>query len=250
MTGRQLSGTTALVTGASRGFGRATAVALAALGADVVGVARSERQLNELKSELGHRLIPEVADVSDAGVAQRLLSHYRPQTIVLNAGAQPVIGPLQEQTWETFSTNWNTDAYQVFHFVREALTEPIEPGSVVVSVSSAAALRGSPLSGGYAGAKATVRFISAYGGAEAALRNLGLRFVAVLPVLTPATDLGAGGVSAYAQRAGISVEAFEDQLGPVLTPEHFAKTITDVACDDSYSADAYLLTATELRPLD
>ena len=98
MTGRQLSGTTALVTGASRGFGRATAVALTALGADVVGVARSERQLNELKSELGHRFTPEVADVSEAGVAQRLLSHYRPQTIVLNAGAQPVIGPLSSKT--------------------------------------------------------------------------------------------------------------------------------------------------------
>jgi NADP-dependent 3-hydroxy acid dehydrogenase YdfG len=216
----------------------------------VVGVARSERQLNELKSDLGHRFTPEVADVSEAGAAQRLLSYYRPQTIVLNAGAQPVIGPLQEQTWETFSTNWNTDAYQVFHFVREALTEPLEPGSVVVSVSSAAALRGSPLSGGYAGAKATVRFINAYGGAEAALRSLGLRFVAVLPVLTPATDLGAGGVAAYAQRAGISVEAFEDQLGTVLTPEHFAKTITDIATDDHFTADAYLLTATELHPLD
>jgi len=155
MTGRQLSGTTALVTGASRGFGRATAVALAALGADVVGVARSKRQLNELKSELGHRFTPEVADVSDAGVAHRLLSHYRPQTLVLNAGARPVIGPLQEQTWEAFSTNWNTDAYQVFNFVCEVLTDPLEPGSVVVSVSSAAALRGSPLSGSYAGSKAT-----------------------------------------------------------------------------------------------
>jgi NADP-dependent 3-hydroxy acid dehydrogenase YdfG len=61
-------------------------VALAALGADVVGVARSERQLNELKSELGHGFTPEVVDVSDRGVAQRLLSHYRPQTLVLTPG--------------------------------------------------------------------------------------------------------------------------------------------------------------------
>ena len=57
-------------------------------------------------------------------------------------------------------------------------------------------------------------------------------------------------MAAYAQRAGLSVEAFEDQLAPVLTPEHLAKTITDVATDDGYSADAYLLSATELRPLD
>ena len=41
MTVRQLSGTTAIVTGASKGFGRATAIALAGRGAHVVGVARS-----------------------------------------------------------------------------------------------------------------------------------------------------------------------------------------------------------------
>jgi len=106
------------------------------------------------------------------------------------------------------------------------------------------------MSGGYSGAKATTRFISAYAGAEATRRSLLLRFVAVLPGLTPATDLGAAGVAAYAARAGLSVEAFEDQISPVLTPQHLANTIIDVATNGSFSADAYLLTATELRPLD
>ena len=250
MTVRQLSGTTALVTGTSRGFGRATAVALVALGAHVIGVARSDAQLDELKRELGDRFTSELADVSDPDVAHRLITDYRPQTVVLNAGANPVIGPLQEQTWETFSTNWNTDVHQAFHFVREALTTPLEPGSVVVSFSSAAALRGSPLSGSYAGAKSTVRFISAYGGAEAALRSLGQRYVAILPVLTPETDLGMTGVTAYAERAGLSVENFEEQLGAILTPEQVAKSVADVVTENAYSADAYLLTSTELRPLD
>ncbi len=245
MTGRQLSGTTAMVIGASRGFRAGDCRGAGRTRGRCGRGGTSERQLNELRSELGHRFIPEVADVSDAGVAHRLVSHGRPQTIVLDAGAQPVIGPLQEQTRETSSTNWNTDAYQVVHFVREVLTEPLEPGSVVVSVSSAAALRGSPLSGGYAGAKATVKFISAYGGPEAALRTLGLRFVAVLPVITPATDLGAGGVAAPMPNGPESASrAFEDQLGTVLTPEHFAKTITDIATDDHFNAYAYLLTAT------
>jgi NADP-dependent 3-hydroxy acid dehydrogenase YdfG len=250
MTVRELSGTTALVTGASRGFGRATAVALAALGAHVVGVARSDVQLDELKNELGNRFTCELADVSDSAVAHRLISQYRPQTVVLNAGANPVIGPLEEQSWETFSTNWNTDVHQAFHFVREALTTPLEPGSVVVSISSAAALRGSPLSGSYAGAKSTVRFISAYGGAEAASLALGQRYVAILPVLTPETSLGMAGVTAYAEGAGLSVEAFEEQLGAVLTPEQAAKSVSDVVTEDAYAADAYLLTSTELRPLD
>ena len=58
MTVRELSGTTAIVTGASKGFGRATAIALAGRGAHVVGVARSETQLNELRSEFGRPLHP------------------------------------------------------------------------------------------------------------------------------------------------------------------------------------------------
>ena len=69
---------------------------------------------------------------------------------------------LQDQTWDNFSTNWNVDVRQTFNFVREALGTPLDPGSVVISLSSGAALRGSPLSGGYAGAKATIRFISSY----------------------------------------------------------------------------------------
>jgi NAD(P)-dependent dehydrogenase (short-subunit alcohol dehydrogenase family) len=249
MTVRELSGTTAIATGASKGFGRATAIALAGRGAHVVGVARSEPGLDQLRQELRDRFEFEVADAADPSLPERLFARHRPQVVMLNAGAAPVVGPLPEQTWETFSTNWHMDVRQVFNFAKASLVAPLEPGSVVVIISSAAALRGSPLSGGYAGAKATVKFISAYAAAEAQSRSLGVRFVAVLPMLTPATDLGAAGVAAYAQRAGASVEAFQDQLAPVLTPEHLAKTMADLVADDSYSEAAYLLTGTELSPL-
>ena len=52
MTVRELSRTTAIVTGASKGFGRATAIALAGRGAHVVGMARSEPNLDQLRQEL------------------------------------------------------------------------------------------------------------------------------------------------------------------------------------------------------
>ena len=249
MTVSELSGTTAIVTGASKGFGRAIAIALVGRGAHVVGVARSEPGLDQLRQELGDRFEFELADAADPSLPERLFARHHPQVVVLNAGATPVVGPLPEQTWETFSTNWQVDVRQAFNFAKASLVAPLEPGSVVVIISSAAALRGSPLSGGYAGAKATVKFISSYAAAEAQARSLGVRFVAILPMLTPATDLGAAGVAAYAQRAGISVEAFQDRLAPVLTPEHLAKTIGDVVSDDSYSDAAYLLTGTELSPL-
>jgi NAD(P)-dependent dehydrogenase (short-subunit alcohol dehydrogenase family) len=135
MSMRNLSGTTAIVTGASRGFGRATAVSLAGQGAHVVGVARSQRLLSELQEQLGEAFTPEVADVTDPSLPARLLRLYRPQTLVLNAGATPTVGTLREQTWENFSANWNVDVFHVFNFTREALLAPLEPRGAFGGVS-------------------------------------------------------------------------------------------------------------------
>ena len=216
MPAQPLSGTTALVTGASRGFGRAIAAALCQAGADVVGVARDRARLGELRTQLGGTFLPIVADAADPVVAGQLLDTYRPSALVLCAGASPLPRPLQRHTWQTFSRNWEMDVQQVFHWTREALLSPLDPGSVVIVFSSGAALNGSPLSGGYAGAKATIRFIASYAAAESERSGLGLRFTSVLPQLTPATDLGAAAVAGYAGRQGVDVATFLDGFGPVL----------------------------------
>jgi NAD(P)-dependent dehydrogenase (short-subunit alcohol dehydrogenase family) len=250
MSIRNLSGTTAIVTGASRGFGKATAVSLAAQGAHIVGVARSERLLGTLKEQLGEAFTLEAADVADPSLAARLLSRYRPQTLVLNAGATPTVGTLREQTWEAFSANWNLDVFHVFNFTREALTTPLEPGSVVVSLSSAAALRGSPLSGGYAGAKSTIKLISGYAGSESVRTGSNIRFVAVLPQLTPATDLGRVYTQAYAAQAGLSETEFLERLGGPLSADQAAHSISELVTDDAYAAPAYLVTPAGLQVLE
>ncbi len=106
--------------------------------------------------------------------------------------------------------------HQVFHWVREALLAPLDPGSVVVTLSSGAALRGSPLSGGYAGAKATIRLITAYAATESERTSLDVRFVSLLPQLIPATGLGGLYVAAYAERAGLT-QLDREGLGQVPT---------------------------------
>ena len=85
-------------------------------------------------------------------LATELFARYRPRTLVLNAGTTPTVGPLSQQTGDSFSSNWDVDVRHVFQFVREALVRPLDPGSTVISLSSGAAVRGSPLSGGYSGA--------------------------------------------------------------------------------------------------
>jgi NAD(P)-dependent dehydrogenase (short-subunit alcohol dehydrogenase family) len=251
MSPQQLSGSTALVTGASRGFGRGIAIAFAGAGASVVGVARDRARLDELRAQLGDGFTPVAADAADPVVAGELIDAYHPRVLVLAAGAAPLSRPLHRHTWETFSSNWNTDVRQAFHWSREALLRPLEEGSVVIAFSSGAALRGSPLSGGYAGAKATIRFVSAYAADESARAGLGIRFVSVLPQLTPATDLGAAAVAAYAQRQGVDVATYMENLGPALTAEHVGKAIVDLveAPAPGEGAEAYLLTAGGLRPI-
>ena len=249
MSKQDLSGLTALVTGASRGFGRAIAGALSSRGAHVVGVARDRAQLEEVRAQLGGTFTPVAADATDPVVAGQLLDTHRPRVLVLNAGAAPLTRPIHRQTWQTFSRNWEVDVQQVFNWTREALLLPLEPGSAVVAFSSGAAVNGSPLSGGYAGAKATIRFIASYAAAESGRNGLGIRFTAVLPQLTPETELGAAGVAAYAARQGVDIPTFLEGFGPALTPEQVGTAIVDIVTGSGDDRDAYLLTAAGLNPI-
>jgi NAD(P)-dependent dehydrogenase (short-subunit alcohol dehydrogenase family) len=244
-----LSGRTTIVVGASRGLGRGIATALAEAGAPVVAVARTAAALADLADGPG-TIHPEVADAGDATVAGSLIDRYEPQAVILVAGASPLPRPLQHQTWETFSVNWHTDVRIAFHWLREALLKPLRPGSKVVVISSGAALAGSPLSGGYAGAKATQRFISAYAQDEATRVGLGITFTAVLPRITPLTDLGRPAVRAYAARSGKSEQEYLQHFGEPLTPEVAGAALVELVGADAASvAPAYLLTSAGLQNL-
>ncbi|MGB9225321.1 SDR family NAD(P)-dependent oxidoreductase [Mycobacterium sp.] len=248
-----LVGSTAIVTGASRGFGRAVAAALTAAGTHVVGVARSGNDLDRVRDELGDSFTAMVADATEPETAAKLIDEYQPRTVVLAAGLAPPMMPLAQQTWETFSANWYVDVAQAFHWIRHALRRPLAPGSSVIAFSSGAAVMGSPLSGGYAGAKATVRFITSYAAAESQRAGLGIGFTSVLPRLSPATELGAKAVTAYAERQGVDVDTFVKSSGPVLTTEQVGLSVLEIARDIARGAqrehDAYLLTAAGLSPL-
>jgi NAD(P)-dependent dehydrogenase (short-subunit alcohol dehydrogenase family) len=250
MSARPLEDTTALVTGASRGLGRGIATALSQAGARVVGVARDPAPLTELAGRLGPSFIPVAADAADPTVAGQLIDAHRPGILVLNAGAAPLSRPLHQHTWATFSRPWDVDVRHAFHWTREALLAPLAPGSIVITMSSGAAVKGSPLSGGYAGAKATIRFLTSYAADESQRAGLGIRFVSLLPQLTPATALGAAAVAGYAARQGSDVASYTASLGTPLTPEQAGQAVLGLAAGPESDQDAYLLTAAGLRPLE
>ncbi len=248
MSATSIAGATALVTGASRGFGRGIATSLSQAGARVVGVARDKDQLSQLRDELGDSFTAVTADAAAPETAGLLIDAYRPTVLVLNAGAAPLSRPLHQHTWQTFSRNWDVDVQHAFRWTREALLSPLDPGSCVITVSSGAALRGSPLSGGYAGAKAAIRFLTAYAADESQRASLGIRFRCVLPQLTPATALGSAAVAAYAARAGMTVADYLGAAGPALTTAQVGAAVTSLVTEPGHDKDAYLLTAAGLTP--
>ncbi len=244
-----LSGKTALIVGASRGLGRGITAAAAEAGASVIAVSRSTTTFPNPTNGAGS-IQAVVADAADPSVAGSLLDRYDPQVLVLVAGASPLPRPLQHHTWETFSANWNTDVRIAFHWLREALLKPLRPGSRVVVFSSGAALAGSPLSGGYAGAKATQRFITGYAQDEANRADLGITFTALMPRITPLTDLGRPAVRAYAARGGQSEEEYVKQLGELLSPQVAGSAVVElVQADTADVATGYLLTGAGLQKI-
>ncbi|HKE98948.1 MAG TPA: SDR family oxidoreductase [Actinomycetes bacterium] len=244
----ELAGKTAIVVGASRGFGRGVTEAFGAAGATVVALARDPSSLADLAAR--HAVHPEAADATDPNAAGKLLGRHAPDVVALIAGASPLLHPLHHHTWETFSANWDTDVRMGFNWLREALLLPLRPGSRVLVMSSGAAINGSPLSGGYAGAKATLRWIADYANQESQRAQLGIGVTAILPKLSPATDLGRPAVAAYAARAGVTEEQFRQRLGDPVTPEIAGTAFLRLATQEPATlASAYALTSAGLQPL-
>ena len=242
----QLAERRAIVIGASRGLGRGLAEAFLAEGASVVAVARDTSPLDALAAR-NNNLHLEAADASDPAVPGKLLRQYQPDLVALVAGAAPVLRPLHEQTWESFSTNWNADVRMTFQWLQEVLRLPLRPGSQVIVMSSGAAIMGSPLSGGYAGAKAMQRFMADYAGQEAQRGKLGIMFSAVMPRLTPLTELGGAATRAYAARMGITEAQYLEQSGKPVSPEIAGTAFVSLATG-GVPPGAYMLTADGLQP--
>jgi NAD(P)-dependent dehydrogenase (short-subunit alcohol dehydrogenase family) len=244
-----LEGKTAIVTGGSRGLGRGVVEALAARRVQVVAVARDAARLDALAREVpGVRTI--AADASDEIAAGKIQQDVRPDVIVLCAGVAPLLRPIHQHTWETFSQVFQVDTKMAFTWLRDALLLPMAPGGHVVVVSSGAALRGSPVSGGYAAAKRAQWFLADYAAQESARLGLGLRVHCLLPQLNPSTELGRAAIAAYAGRAGIEVATFEKRFAPPLTPAIMGRAVADLLAAPARFPDlTYQIGSAGLAPL-
>jgi NADP-dependent 3-hydroxy acid dehydrogenase YdfG len=164
-------------------------------------------------------------DATDPAQVAALLAEADPDLVVIAAGARPRMASIEEQSWESFSAPWNVDVKIAFEVGRAALAQPLRPGSTVVIVSSGAGFNvgGSPLSGGYAGAKRMQAFLAGYLQRAADAHELGIRFVALAPFeLLAGTQIGQAAAAAYGREAG------------PLDPAGVARAILTIASGDEH----------------
>ena len=208
-----LRGKSAVIVGGSSGVGKATVRALISEGVRVTAVARGEDTLRALEAEVRDGLATLHGDATDPAFVERLFRELRPDLVVLTAGVTPRMNRVDEFDWESFSEAWNVDVKAAFFLVKQALTLPLASGSIVVVVSSGAAIDGSALSGGYAGAKRMEWFLADYSQKVSDAKRLGIRFLAVLPRPIEGTTIGTRAASAYGAMRGITSEEFMERVG-------------------------------------
>jgi serine 3-dehydrogenase len=155
---------TILITGATAGFGEATARKFASEGWSVVGIGRRGDRLRGLQEELGDGFLPLEVDMRDFSALEGLAQLSRPWSeidlLLNNAGLAPATDPLPETDWERIETVIDTNVTGLVALTRSLLPKLIERKGHIINLSSVAATY--PYKGGavYAGTKAFVRQFS------------------------------------------------------------------------------------------
>lgn len=229
-----LNGKRVLVTGGSRGLGLGIVEAMVDQGATVTVVARDPAALAAVSNRLGVDTIQ--ADITSGLAALRTLAQVQPDILVLNAGAPPPMGPLDRISWDDFTLPWEHDVKAGLHWIQAALNIPLGSSARVVVVSSGAAVAGSPMSGGYAGAKRMLWFMAHYANRVSEQRRLGIVFQTVIPrQMILGTGTGDGAAQAYAGALGITPETFVERFGAPMPPRTFGDHVVSILDDPAYA---------------
>ena len=141
-------------------------------------------------------------------------------------------------SWADFTAPWEHDVKAGLYWLQAALTLPLKRGSRVLVVSSGAAQNGSPLSGGYAGAKRTLWFMAKYANNVSEQKDLGIRFQTIVPLqMVGDTGVGDEGANAYARAMGIKRNEFLARFGAPMPPREFGEKVVSVLDDPQYAED-------------
>jgi len=220
----------AIVTGGARGIGRAVARALAAEGANVVIVARSESQCHEAADEIGALAVP--ADVRDSSACRRVVDaaaeRWSPPSILVNAaGISPSWVRAEDQDPSVFREIIDTNVVGAFAMSRAAAGGLLERGGAIVNIASVLGVIGSPRLAGYGASKAALIHLTRTLAREWANRNV--RVNAVCPAYVE-TDMTSGLLAVDSRRETILRAT---PLGRLATLEEIVAPVLFLASDEA-----------------
>ncbi|WP_342505714.1 3-ketoacyl-ACP reductase [Sporosarcina sp. FSL K6-2383] len=158
---QNLTGKTALITGAGRGIGRATAIAFAKEGIHVGLVGRTAANLGEVAKELsqyGVNVTMATADVSDNESVIAAVEHIKaelgPIDILINNAGIGKFGKFLELSPEEFKNIIDVNLMGVYYVTRAVLPEMIErQAGDIINISSTAGQKGAPVTSAYSASK-------------------------------------------------------------------------------------------------
>ena len=182
-----LANRVALVTGASSGLGRATALALARAGASVALVARSASELATVADELrgnDRPALPIACDLADpdglADAVRRTRDELGPLAVLVNAAGTDAPGPVSELSVQAWDRVLAVNLRAVFLLSRLAVPDMIAAGEgTIINVSSVAGKRGWANASAYCASKFALTGFTQALGAE--VRPHGVRACLVYP---------------------------------------------------------------------
>ena len=199
----ELDGIPAIVTGASRGIGRAVAVRLAREGARVLVVARRAQDAAEAADEVGGEWVAE--DVTDAGAAERIVSACAERlgevrVLVNNAGTMGQTG-LDELTDADWQEQWELNVMGPMRLMRAAAPlMAAAGGGRIVNVASSAGKRPTVANAAYSVTKAAQLSLSRVFADVWSPRGVHVNAVTPGPTLSPLW-VAAGGLADQAAAA-------------------------------------------------
>src|SRR5437868_4326532 len=217
---RLLENRIALVTGASSGIGRATAIKLARDGARVAVVARQAERLNEAATIIraeGSEAFINIADVTDeqqaAHAVAATVEHFGGLDILVNAAGILSSGTIEDTTLAAWDEMMNVNLRVVFHLMNLAVPHLIARRGNIVNVSSVTGLRSFPGVLAYCVSKAGVDQLTRCAALELAAQ--GIRVNAVNPGVVVTGLHRAGGMQTDAYRAFLEHSNTTHPLGRV-----------------------------------
>ena len=225
--GKTFDGKTVIITGAGKGIGRATALEMAARGAAVVAIARTESDLARLAGEIGCKTVQ--ADISTADGARAAMAQAGPADCLVNCAGTNVLETVLEMTDEGYETVMGINlraalvCAQAFARARVAAGG----GGVILNVGSIAGYRGFEQHLCYAASKAGLDGATRVIAKE--LGPYGIRAVSVAPTIT-LTELAKAAWSDPAKGAPMMVR---HPVGRFAEVEDVARAIAMLLSDDA-----------------